>query len=200
MNNNETSKVDVFKNEESLLLDHSYDGIRELDHVLPRWWLGLLYATILFAAWYTGYYMSGTGPTPQQELAMELKKIAALHPAPVSPLESGDAALLAAIGSHENIEAGAVVFNGKCVACHGDHAQGGIGPNLTDDYWIHGEGRPQDIASTVTTGVAEKGMPPWGPVLSPDELRNVVAFILSSHGTNPAGAKAPQGEKHEMKN
>ena len=79
------------------------------------------------------------------------------------------------------------------VACHGDKGQGGIGPNLTDDYWLHG-GKLAQIAATITNGVSDKGMPPWGPMLSGEQIKSLAVFVKSLHGTNPPGAKAPQGE------
>ena len=184
---------------EAQLLDHEYDGIRELDNMLPRWWVWLLYGTIVFAAWYSGYYMSGYGPTPQQELAASLKQIEALKPPPAPSGAAATASIVAVLGNAKNIHEGQEVFKAKCVACHGDIGQGVIGPNLTDDYWIHGQGRIQDIAEVVATGVPDKGMPPWGPVLSADEARDVVVFIRSLHATNPPNAKAPQGDKYEFK-
>ena len=192
-------KVEVFKNEESLLLDHNYDGIKELDHVLPRWWLGILYGSIVFAAWYSGYYLSGHGPTPQQELAVSMKQIEALRPAQAPPSAGEDQALLAAFKDPAHLKHGAEVFQGKCIPCHGDKGQGVIGPNLTDDFWIHGKGTLKDIAAVVTSGVGDKGMPPWGPILTVDELRDVVAYVHSLHGSNPPGGKEPQGEKQEFK-
>ena len=79
------------------------------------------------------------------------------------------------------------------MACHGAHAQGGIGPNLTDNYSIHG-GKMVDIVNTVTNGIQDKGMPAWGPFLKQDEIHSVVSFIKSLHGSHPADAKAPQGD------
>jgi cytochrome c oxidase cbb3-type subunit 3 len=192
-------KIELQKGEESLLLDHNYDGIQELDHVLPRWWLWLFYATIVFAAWYSGYYLSGHGPTPQQELIVAMKEIDALKPATSDAKPDDEAELLAAFKDPAKLKHGSEVFAGKCFACHGDKGQGVVGPNLTDDNWIHGKGTLKDIEAVVTTGVPDKGMPPWGPVLTPDELRDVVIFVHSLHGTNPAGAKPPQGEKQEFK-
>jgi cytochrome c oxidase cbb3-type subunit 3 len=91
------------------------------------------------------------------------------------------------------------VFVKNCAACHGDHGQGLIGPNLTDDNWLHGQGVPADIVKTISEGVAEKGMPPWGPVLKPEEIVGATAYIRSLHGSNPAGAKEPQGPVYEFK-
>jgi cytochrome c oxidase cbb3-type subunit 3 len=194
------SEVDILKGEESLVLDHNYDGIKELDHMLPRWWVWLFAATVIFGAWYAGYYMSGVGPTPQQELALKMVELEALNPKP-SGGEVDDAkfiaAFAAAAGKPEHIKNGQEVYASKCLACHGDLGQGVIGPNLTDDYWIHGKGRPEDIARVVADGVSDKGMPPWSALLSPEESVDVVVFIDSIHDSHPDGAKAPQGEKYE---
>jgi cytochrome c oxidase cbb3-type subunit III len=192
-----TENSEVLKGEESLLLDHNYDGIRELDHVLPRWWLWTLYCTIVFAIFYSAYYLSGVGQSSQQELNLAMKEIEALNPAPAVGTSGDSSDLLAALKNPERLKSGAEVYAGKCFACHGDKGQGIVGPNLTDDYWIHGSGNLQDIAAVVSNGVLDKGMPPWGPSLTPEELSNVVAFVYSLHGTHPGNPKAPQGQKQE---
>ena len=195
--NENEDKSQALKGEESLLLDHNYDGIQELDHPLPRWWVSLFYLTIVFAAGYVSYYMTGIGPSLREELATSLAEIEARKPAP-QPGGDGlsDEALIALAAQPEKVANGKDVFAGKCAACHGDKGQGIIGPNLTDDHWLHGTGKPSEVAAIVRDGVVEKGMPPWGPVLTPDELKNVTAYIRSIHGTKPAGAKEPQGNLH----
>lgn len=185
---------DTNETEKGLLLDHDYDGIRELDHPLPSWWLNLFYVTMIFSVFYVGYYMLGPGPTLRQELAAQMQDIEKAQAKAPKPADQGEAVLVAAIADPEQIKLGSGVYAGKCAACHGDKGQGMIGPNLTDDYWINGKGSPGDIAKVVSEGVAEKGMPPWGPVLKPEELVHVVAFIKSVRGSNPAGAKEAQGE------
>ncbi|MBL7826011.1 MAG: c-type cytochrome, partial [Saprospiraceae bacterium] len=94
----------------------------------------------------------------------------------------------------ENMAAGKIVFNSYCILCHGHQGQGGIGPNLTDPYWLHG-GKPASILQTVVYGVPEKGMPVWGNMLTPKEIGEIVAYIQSIQGSNPPDAKAPQGAK-----
>ncbi len=194
-------KMEVLSGEEKLLLDHDYDGIKELDHVLPRWWLGIFWATIIFSAWYVGYYMSGYGPTPKQELEIALAQIEVNKTKAASSSQGGneEAVLLAAFKNPEKLKHGNEVYAGKCLACHGDKGQGVVGPNLTDDFWIHGKGTLKDVAKVVADGIPDKGMPPWAQLLTPDELIDVVAFVHSLHGTNPPGAKSAQGEKQESK-
>lgn len=195
---NKTSKVEVLQGEEALLLDHNYDGIHELDHSLPRWWLWMFYATMVFAAGYAGYYMTGIGPTHRQQMVSSIKDIDSLKPAGGGDVGDGEA-LLAAFQDPSKVKHGSEVYAAKCLACHGDKGQGLIGPNLTDDFWIHGAGTLKDIATVVTNGVLDKGMLAWGTMLKPDELRDVVAFVHSLHGTNPPQPKAPQGNQQEYK-
>ena len=181
--------------DKNLNTGHCYDGIEELDNRLPNWWLATLYGTIVFAIGYFGYYVMGSGPSLTQ--TYEREHAAAEYAAYLrGDTNAGptEAELLAVLKEPVRVREGQGVFSARCVACHGDHGQGGIGPNLTDDYWLHG-GKLAEIAKTVSKGVPEKGMPPWGPVLQDRELRSVVAYIRSLRGSNPAGAKAPQGER-----
>ena len=83
--------------------------------------------------------------------------------------------------------------------CHGDKGQGIIGPNLTDDYWIHGDGSMTAILKVMNEGVLDKGMPSWKGQIPPDLMQNVAVYVYSIHGTNPAGAKPPQGEMIERR-
>lgn len=187
----------ILSDEKALLLDHNYDGIQELDHPLPSWWLAILYITIVFSVVYMAYYMTGWGPTLTEEMNQQLAEIEAKKPAAPEGGMASDV-LLAAIQDPSKIAAGKGVYDGKCAACHGDKGQGLIGPNLTDDHWIHGTGSPADVAKVISEGVPDKGMPPWGPVITPDELVEVTAFIRSIHGSNPPNPKEPQGELHEF--
>lgn len=182
---------------------HVYDGIVEHDNFLPRWWLGILYGTIAFSIGYYGYYELGGGPGLRDEYAVAMKELdaakAAAAPAGGAPNgESGggdeETVLAAWSASTDHVGQGKAVFDAKCAVCHGKAGEGGIGPNLTDDFWIHGAKHSQ-IAATIRNGVNDKGMPPWGAILSGDELKSTVAFVRSLHGTNPANPKAPQGEK-----
>jgi cytochrome c oxidase cbb3-type subunit 3 len=104
-----------------------------------------------------------------------------------------NASLWAMSHNHVFVEAGRATYATTCVSCHGDKLQGGIGPNLTDDYWIHGR-KMSKILAVIKNGVADKGMPPWGALLKKDELIGVVSYVTSLRGTGPAGAKEPQGE------
>jgi cytochrome c oxidase cbb3-type subunit 3 len=181
------------------LLDHLYDGIQELDNRLPTWWLWLFYLTIAFAAVYFAYYNLGSGPTLKQELRASKMEWDALQTKVASGGLSADdeAKLFAKIMKDEaRLKQGKEVFMGKCLACHGPLGQGTVGPNLTDNFWIHG-GAPVKMAKIIRDGVNDKGMPPWGPILKPEEVQSVVVYIKSLAGTNPPGAKPPQGTEEK---
>lgn len=176
------------------LTDHEYDGIREFDYQLPRWWINLFYITILFAAGYYVWCHVLDGSSINKEYRAEqrqLELLLAQGAAKAGNVSEGD--LAAYVSNSEKLKIGAQVYQLRCLVCHGDKGQGLIGPNLTDEYWIHG-GHLVQIAQSVTNGVADKGMPPWGPVLSTDQIYSVVGFIRSLRGTNPPGAKPAQGE------
>lgn len=193
-------KFEVAPGDEPHLLSHNYDGIRELDHPLPRWWLMIFYATIVFSVFYAGYYMTGIGPSQSEEHSIAMKAIEAKRP-PEAPAPVGgeDSLVLAAFKDPSRLSSGKNIYLSKCAACHGQNGEGGIGPNLTDAYWIHGQGSPGDVLTMVRKGVPEKGMPGWAELLKPAEQLEVTAFVRSLHGTNPPGAKAAQGELHETK-
>lgn len=174
-------------------LDHSYDGIQELDNPLPRWWLATFYGTIIFSALYFFYYHLGSGDSHLAELQKEMSRIEQARilnkPSGSKDLEK----LSAYMQSAEKIASGKVVYTARCAACHATDGGGSIGPNLTDNFWIHGKGAPGDVLAVIASGVADKGMPPWSGALTPEELYTVAAFTLSLHGKTPATPKAPQG-------
>lgn len=146
------------------------DGIEEYDNALPDWWLGLFWLTIVFAVVYTTHYHLIAHRSPAKELAAELAAANARWPEAAGPARLVPTPELAAKGQ--------VVFRTNCTGCHGANLHGGIGPNLVDDAWIHG-GRPEDVVRTITEGVAAKGMPTWGPILGPQKINQVAAYILS---------------------
>jgi cytochrome c oxidase cbb3-type subunit 3 len=149
---------------------HEYDGIQELDNSLPRWWINLFYLTILFAVGYYGYYELGHGPSIQKEYRADQEAFDYARDRDRKAVTYvGEAELRKYAQDSERVRAGNAIFQAKCASCHGDHAQGGIGPNLTDEYWLHG-GTMTAILNTVAQGVLDKGMPPWGAVLKTDEL------------------------------
>jgi cytochrome c oxidase cbb3-type subunit III len=178
-------------------MDHSYDGIQEFDNPLPAWWLITFFGTIIFAGIYYLHYESGTGLTQMAELKGDLAAIEASaqkHAAKV-PKAAQDVDLKALLASADVKTKGKDVYMGKCATCHGNELQGMIGPNLVDNYWIHGKGELNDIMGVVKAGVLDKGMPSWQNVLKDDEVTAVTVYIGSMQGTSPPNPKAPQGEK-----
>jgi cytochrome c oxidase cbb3-type subunit 3 len=177
------------------LLDHSYDGIQEFDNPLPRWWVWIFWATFVFSLFYyfdfTGRF---AGPGRIKAYEAEIAAAASRWPAPAGPVDA--ASLEALVGDGARIAAGAQIFTTNCVACHRADGGGLIGPNLTDDHWIHG-GTIADVHRTITDGVLEKGMPPWGKILQPDQVTSVAVYVYSLIGSNPPQGKAPEGTKVE---
>jgi cytochrome c oxidase cbb3-type subunit III len=177
------------------LTDHEYDGIQEYDNPLPTWWLWTFFLTIIFAFLYLIHYESGSGPTLKEELAVAMKNLeqaAAQHAPAVTETED---LLAEQMKNPKMLELGATTFANKCAACHAPQLGGLIGPNLTDNFWLHGKGTRMDIVGIIRKGVPDKGMPPWETMLSKDEVYGLAAYIISKKGSNPPNAKAPQGEE-----
>lgn len=174
------------------LLDHSYDGIQEYDNPMPRWWVWVFWATIVFSVAY--YFLPapfGEGPGMVAQYEADVAKHQASQPAQAAPTVSDDQ--LSQLASNAAALAdGKTVYETNCAACHRADGGGLIGPNLTDDAWIHG-GTPTQVHHTIAVGVLEKGMPPWERILKPEQLNNVTAYVLSLKGTNPPNSKAPEG-------
>jgi cytochrome c oxidase cbb3-type subunit 3 len=189
--------------EKTIELDHSYDGIKELDNHLPPWWKWLFYGTVAWAAIYIFvFHISGSLPLQSDEYQTEIAEAeeqSRIFKAaqPVQEIDENNLAFSA--DSTLLIDNGKKVFaDNNCGSCH--RADGGgntIGPNLTDEYWLHG-GHIKNVFSTVKDGIVEKGMPAWGKALSPQQVRDVTFFILSLQGSKPENAKAPQGEIYKV--
>ena len=178
------------------ILDHGYDGITEYDNPLPTWWLVSLFGTIIFAFLYWIHYEFSGGQTNLQELNSDMARI---EQAKQKSPSSGDSEeeYKKLLGSAPILAKGASAFQAKCAVCHGQEMQGIIGPNLVDQYWIHGKGTLVDIAKSIRLGIVEKGMPAWDSQLPNDEIVALVVYIASRQGSNPQNAKSPQGEKVE---
>jgi len=166
---------------------HEYDGIEEADNHLPTWWLITFFGAVVFAIAYWFVY-EGYGLAKSQS-AIYAEEQAAIDEASGAHLTDAD---LEAVAANEaRVSAGRAAFTQNCVVCHGERAEGKIGPNLTDGSWIHGA-RPTEIFGVIRRGVAAKGMPQWGTVLGPERTQSVVAYVLSIRNTNVPG-KEPQG-------
>jgi len=170
---------------------HVYDGIEEADNHLPVWWLLTFYGAVVFgiAYWfvYEGYEMV---KSPMAQYQDEAAAIAAASGAQLTDDQLG-----AFSADAERVTAGRAVFVQNCVVCHGERGEGKIGPNLTDDAWIHG-GTPTAVFRLIRSGFAAKGMPQWGTVLGPRGTQNAAAYVISLRNTNAAGGKAPEGEPY----
>jgi cytochrome c oxidase cbb3-type subunit 3 len=178
------------------LLEHSYDGIQEFDNPMPRWWVYLFWATIIFSILYflnvPGFGI-GKGRIADYDRDMAAAAAADAKRKAAEPAGASGEQLAAMTKDASVVALGKQVFGQNCAACHRADAGGQIGPNLADDYWLHG-GALEQIHKTVVDGVLEKGMPPWGKVLKPNQLDAVVAYVYTLRGTNPPNPKAPQGD------
>jgi cytochrome c oxidase cbb3-type subunit 3 len=187
--------------ERSILLDHNYDGIRELDNHLPPWWTALFYITIAFGVIYMFvYHVFSIAPLPGElyDLSVAEAKAEAAARLAAAGEEGGgiDESTVAFSDDAVVIDNGKKIYDMQCASCHRNDGGGNIGPNLTDAYWLHG-GSINEIYSTIKYGVPQKGMIPWEPLLSPEQMRDVSSYIMTMAGSNPPNAKAPQGDLYE---
>jgi len=181
--------------EGEIVLDHNYDGIRELDNKLPPWWVYGFYATIIFAVVYMARYhiFNGIDQNEEYEIAVAEAKIE-IEEYKKTAKDLVDANTVEMLTNAGDLKAGEAIFSGNCVACHKVSGGGGIGPNLTDNHWILGGGI-KNIFNTISEGGrAGKGMVAWKSDLKPSEMAQVASYVLSLHGTNPVDAKEPEGE------
>ena len=180
--------------EKTIDLGHDYDGIRELDNRLPPWWLLLFYGSIVFGGIYMYYYhWSGNewSSEKEYEIAMdeaEMQKAAYLDRMANLVNENS----VTRLTDGQSMTEGGEIYKANCLACHGAGGEGGVGPNLTDKYWIHGGGI-NNVFKTIKYGVPEKGMISWKSQLKPVAMQKVASYILSLEGTNPPNAKAQEG-------
>lgn len=182
--------------EKDIMIEHEFDGIKELDNPVPTWFNVLFYGSIIFGVMYfVTYHVTGWGQLQDEEYVTEMKQA-----------EVDKAAYLAKAGNKIDetsvkedlapavLSAGQAIYTESCVACHGDKGQGVVGPNLTDKFWLHG-GNVSSIFKTIKYGVPDKGMISWEKTLSPKQIAEVSNYIISLKGTNPDNAKAPQGNE-----
>jgi cytochrome c oxidase cbb3-type subunit 3 len=191
------TKAASLEKEADVLLDHDYDGIKELDNALPPWWKWGFYFTIIVAVIYLlRFHVFKTGPTPEDEYNKEMQIASAKMELYRSKNKAQFDETNVTVADAAGIAEGKKIFTGTCFPCHGQKGEGGIGPNLTDNYWLHG-GSIGNIFKTITYGVPDKGMQAWGKTFSATDIRNLASFVLSLKGTNPPNAKAPQGDLYE---
>lgn len=188
------TKATPVAKEQDVMLDHNYDGIRELDNSLPPWWVAMFYITIAFAVVYMAYYhFSGAGPSSKDEYDIQMAQAQEEVDLFLSKQANKvDENSVVALTDANELALGKTIYDANCVACHGAAGEGGIGPNMTDDYWING-GSIKDMFKTIKNGVTEKGMQAWGNQLRPLDMQRVASYIKTMRGTNPPNGKAPQG-------
>lgn len=181
--------------EKGILLDHNYDGIHELDNDLPPWWKYGFYLSIVIAIMYLGYYhFTSSGELQIAEYnksiqAAEVEK-AEFEKNNLNNVNESNAALLT---DKAEIANGETIFKQNCFACHGKLGEGGVGPNLTDDFWLHG-GSIKDIFTSIKYGIPDKGMKAWQADLSAIQINQITSYIKTIHGSRPANGKAAQGD------
>jgi cytochrome c oxidase cbb3-type subunit III len=181
-----------------LLMEHEADGIRELDNKLPRWWVWLFYCTTVFAVAYMLYYhLFHAGDLMAGQYDKEMKVGTALKQAAMTKFES-ELVTLQPAKDQAIVSRGHDTFLRLCAPCHRADAGGLVGPNLTDDYWIHGD-KFADNLRTIWNGVPEKGMITWKTVLKPKEVYEVASYIYTLRGTHPANPKPPENQAPPVK-
>lgn len=181
--------------EGEIILDHNYDGIKELDNDLPPWWVYSFYATIIFAVIYLVRFevFDGADQVQEYEEAVVQAQIE-IEEYKRTAKDLVDVNTVSFLADASDLTAGEKIFQGNCVACHKVSGGGGIGPNLTDDHWILGGGIKNVFNTISEGGRSGKGMVAWKTDLKPAEMAQVASYVLTLHGTNPPDGKAPEGE------
>ena len=188
------TKAIAVEEEQDILLDHDYDGIRELDNSLPPWWkYGFIITVLIAVAYLLHFHVLGSGKNPTQEYQEELvmaEESKLIYEAKNKDKIDESNLQMPQLGG---LEAGKKIYNALCWTCHGKAGEGGAGPNLTDDYWLH-KGSLTDIYLSIKHGYPEKGMQAWEKQYSPKEINNIAGYIKTLRGTNPPGARPAQGD------
>lgn len=175
-----------------ILGGHDFDGIKELDNRLPPWLKYLFYVSIVFSFAYLVRLVIFEDDSIVQSLEYE-NEMAAANPE-TEAIADSIVPEVKIVSMEEKLSKGKATYNSVCAVCHGKFGEGLVGPNLTDDYWIHG-GSIEELSAVIADGIIEKGMLAFKTQLSPTQREYVLDYILSLEGTNPANAKAPEGEK-----
>jgi cytochrome c oxidase cbb3-type subunit 3 len=181
--------------EENIMLDHNYDGIKELDNHLPPWWKALFYGSIVYAVVYLLiFHVFKTSPLQEEKYELEMAAAASVKAVQTATVVVDfDEANVTFNDEPIALAEGKKFFEGQCAVCHKADGGGLAGPNLTDQYWKHG-GSMTDIYNVIKNGVQGTAMIPWESKLNPNKLRDVASYVKSLQGSNPEGALPPDGE------
>jgi len=188
------TKAIPIEHEADALLDHNYDGIQELDNALPPWWKYGFIITIGFAFVYLlNFHVFGNGKNPTEEYQAEMNNAQIQKEVYESKNKDRIDEEHVSMADATGIKSAEVNYVANCVACHGAKGEGGVGPNLTDDYWLH-KGSLNDIYHTLKVGYPDKGMQSWASKFSPKEMSQLASYVKTLKGTNPPNGKVPQGD------
>ncbi|HEY6626849.1 MAG TPA: cbb3-type cytochrome c oxidase N-terminal domain-containing protein [Ignavibacteriaceae bacterium] len=188
------TKSTPIEREKEIMFDHDFDGIKELDSKIPPWFSWLFIITIIFAAYYMiDYHVIGSGQVMLEEYTNEVHAASLERDALIKSGAFVNEETVTVITEASVLEAGKAIYDLNCIACHAADGGGIVGPNLTDDYWIHGGGI-KNVFKVIKYGVVEKGMIAWQTQLNPNQMQEVASYILSLHGTTPAAPKQPEGQ------
>lgn len=192
------TKSRAISEEKDIILDHNYDGIHELDNVLPPWWVYMFYATMIFAFVYIVRFHVVKEYNQTQEFEMEVAAAnLAIEEYKKTAKDLVDVNTVVQLTEASDLNTGKKIFESNCVACHMADGGGGIGPNLTDEYWILGGGI-KNVFRTISEGGRDgKGMVSWKAILKPAEMAQVASYVLTFEGTTPANPKAAEGELYK---
>lgn len=179
--------------ENKLLIDHDYDGIKELSNRPPPWLMMIFYGTIIWSVFYVfHYHILKTGPSQEDEYNTEMAEADNLY-----KTAAFDASNITLITDNGKLSQGLIKYSKACASCHGANGEGTVGPNLTDNNWLHGN-TPEAVFKTIKEGVPNTSMTAYGNMYSDKDILLYTSYILVSlKGTNPANGKAPEGELYE---
>lgn len=195
---NSWNDLKPMEQEEEILLDHDYDGIKELDNHLPPWWKGLFYLTVVYAVVYLLiFHVFSAAPLQEEQYELEMAEAAAMKAERDDQLVVDfDENSVTMTTDAVELADGQAFFEQQCAVCHKADGGGLAGPNLTDDYWRNG-GSMADVYKVIKNGVQGTAMIPWESQLNPIRMRNVASYVKSLKGTNPPGALPPDGDLYE---
>ena len=179
--------------EDNLLEGYEYDGIKEYDNPCPQWLMYIFYFTAALATFFVGYHLGSSSKNEMLELYMEKLQNVQTQTTEQAPLVS-ESELVAMLEDPAALASGAEVFSDKCALCHGNVAEGMIGPNLIDNYWLYGKGKISDIAVSIRSGIPDNGMAAWEDRIPEEQIQHTAAYIKSLKGTQVDNAKEPDGE------